>query len=363
MTALSIGVEEEFHLVDADTGQLCADVSAVLQHAPDRANVEPELLRTQIETGTSVCATLGELRAELVRARRDVVASAARAGCRVAAGGTWPGAAPSVPVTEQPRYEAIADRFGPIAREATVCGCHVHVGVDDPELVVAVVRRSRPWLPVLLALSANSPFWRGADTGYASYRSQVWARWPTAGPPPVLRSRAEYDEVVAALLATGVMRDEGMLYWDVRASRAYPTVEFRVADVCLSVDDAVLLAGLVRALVRTCAEAQRADRPAPDVRPEVLRAALWRAARSGLRGELVDPCTGEPLPAHRVVHRLLDHVSEALAVADDTAVVEDQVRRVLAEGTGAEHQRAAYGARGRIDAVVDLLVTSAEADR
>lgn len=361
----TVGAEEEFHLLDTVTGQLRSDASDVLAVAGGQLadEVEPELLRTQIETGTPVCSTLDELRTGLGRQRRELSASAARVGCQIAASGTWPGVTPPLPVTANDRYEDLFDRFGPTARQQAVCGCHIHVRVDDPDLRIAVVRRSRPWLATLLALSANSPFWEGVDTTYASYRSQVWARWPTAGTPPPMHSRAEYDDLVDALLATGVMRDRGMLYWDVRASERYDTVEFRVADVCLRVDDAVLLAALARGLARSGVAAELAGRPAVDPPAEVVRLAHWQAARYGISADLIDPSTGRPAPAGDVIGHLVEHLRPALAESGDEEFVDDAVRRVLEQGTGAARQRAAYRRAGRIDDVIRVVAKETEAAR
>ena len=362
MTEFTVGVEEEFHLVNADTGELHVRAGDVLARltGPLDDEVEPELLRSQIETQTPVCSTLDEVRTELVRLRRDLAAAAGQAGCRIAASGTWPADTPPVPPTEKCRYEEIADRFGRTAREQTTCGCHVHVHVDNPDLAVAVIRRSRQWLPAVLAVSANSPFWRGADTTYQSYRSQVWARWPSAGSPPALRSAAEYDELVAALLATGVPRDEGMIYWDARKSRQFGTVEFRVADVCLRVDHALLLTALLRGLAQTAVAAEQAARGYDDERGELIRAAQWRAARYGVEGELVDPTTGRPAPAGNVVRGLVDHVRPALEDHGDAEFVDDAVSRLLTAGAGARQQRAVYRRAGHIDDVVRMIVDETE---
>jgi len=359
----TIGVEEEFHLLDAVTYELRTAAPDVLAELGSRLTdgVEPELLRTQVEIQTPVCTTLSEVRTHLTGLRREVATNAAKVGIRIAASGAWPGTTPPVPPTEQERYEQIADRFGPTAREQTVCGAHVHVHIGDRDLRMAVIRRARPWLAALLALSANSPYWRGADTGYASYRSQVWARWPMAGPPPVLRSAQEYDDLVAALLATGVMHDEGMLYWDLREAKRFGTVEFRVGDVGTRVDDTLLLAALARALVVTSTAEQSGD-PIADVSPELIRVAHWRAARYGLDGELVDPATGRPAPADDVVGHLIEHVRPALVEHGDAAFVDGAVEAMLAGDTGVARQHAAFRRAGEIRDVVRMLADQTEGD-
>jgi glutamate---cysteine ligase / carboxylate-amine ligase len=203
---------------------------------------------------------------------------------------------------------------------------------------------------VLTALSANSPFWSGQDTGYASYRTIMWGRWPTAGPTELFGDEATYDETVADLIRSGAAVDPGMIYFDARLSASYPTVEIRVADVCQDVADTVLLAGLSRAIVDTALD--DADRPPAPVRTGLLRAASWRAARFGLTGDLLDLLEARTRPAADLLDRLLEHVGPALARAGDADLVHRSVERVIREGTGAQMQRAAMARRGRVDDVV-----------
>jgi glutamate---cysteine ligase / carboxylate-amine ligase len=246
--------------------------------------------------------------------------------------------------------------FGRVAAEQLTCGCHVHVSVADDEEGVAVLNRIRIWLPVLTALTANSPFWMGLDTGYASYRSQAWSRWPSAGPTAVFAGAADYHRLIEDVLATGTAVDTGMVYFDARLSANWPTVEVRVADVALRVEDAVTHAGLVRGLVETAAAEWRAGRAAPAVRGELLRLATWRAGRSGLSGELVHPLTGRPAPAPEVVGALLEHVRPALAEAGDEPRVAAGVSALLRRGTGADLQRRVHAETGDLAAVVRAAV-------
>jgi carboxylate-amine ligase len=217
------------------------------------------------------------------------------------------------------------------------------------------------WLPVLTALTANSPFWLGRDSGYASFRSQAWGRWPSAGPTPVFGSAAAYARLVEQLVGSGTVVDTGMLYFDARLSESFPTVEVRVADVALRVEDAVTHTGLVRALVETAARQWRAGTPAPDVPAELVRVAAWRAGRSGLDEELVHPRSGRPAPAREVVADLLAHVGAALDDAGDGARVRAGVAAVLARGTGAALQRRVHADTGDLAAVVRAAVDATHA--
>jgi carboxylate-amine ligase len=208
-------------------------------------------------------------------------------------------------------------------------------------------------LPVLTALTANSPFWKGRDSGYASFRSQAWHRWPSAGPTEVFADAADYHRLLDRVLATDTVLDTGMVYFDARLSANWPTVEIRTADVALRVEDAVTLAGVVRGLVETAA---RDAGPPPDVPAAVLRMADWRSGRSGLTGDLVHPLTGRPAPAAEVVGALLDHIRPALADAGDEQRVSDGLGAVLRRGTGADLQRRVHSETGDLAAVVRAAI-------
>lgn len=243
----TVGVEEEFLLVDPDTGEPVARNEAVAQHAKAHGvELQLELTSCQVETATEVADTCEEVRAQLTRLRRIAADAAEAAGARLLAVGLPPTVPHEFPITDKKRYRRIAERFGMIAHEQGICGCHVHVAVPDRDAAIAVSNRIRPWLPLLLAVTANSAIYRNTDTGHASWRSVLWQRWPSAGPPPQFESADEYDAVVRMFLDTGAMLDDGMVYWDVRPSANFPTVEVRVADVPATVAESVLLAALVR---------------------------------------------------------------------------------------------------------------------
>ncbi|MCU1491906.1 MAG: glutamate--cysteine ligase [Acidimicrobiaceae bacterium] len=357
---LTLGVEEEFLLVDAESAAPMAGIDRVLPAAQATAGeaAQSELHRAQIELATPTSTSLGEVRQELTRLRRQLADAAQAHGGRLVASGTFPGDAgpPGRRITADARYAEMASSYAELARAQLICGCHVHVGIPDPDLAVETMNRVRRYLHVLLALTANSPFSEGRDTGYASFRTEIWARWPTAGPPAAFASRAEYDALVGRLVSSGVIVDEKMAYWDVRPSGRYPTLEFRVSDVGLTVDDAVLVAGLVRALAATCAaEAAESTKPAPELRPELLRAAHWRAARSGLGGVLVDPLDGAPVPAGRAVEDLLEYLGDALAAHGDAEEVGALASQVLEDGNGADRQRRIYQQSGSISELLARL--------
>lgn len=330
-----MGVEEELLLVGPDGAP--RDVAATVLAADD--SLEEEIQSEQVETATVPCETAGALRAELVRRRRNAIDAARTAGAGIVPLGAPP-VAVEPHVSPEHRYRRMIDEYGRVASEQLTCGCHVHVEVGTLEEGVGVLDRIGPWLPVLRALAANSPYWQGEDTGYASYRTTIWNRWPSAGPTGPFGSLAGYEHAVAAMLDTGALLDDGMIYFDARLSTALSTVELRVADVCLTVEDAVLVASLARGLVATASRAWADGEPPSVTRHEVLALTHWRAARSGLDGVLVNPVSGRPAPAGAVVGALREHVADALDEAGDTDLVEKGCERLLSEGTGAAVQRA-----------------------
>ena len=316
-----------------------------------------------METDTTPHAEVLELQVEL-RSWRDTAIRAARdAGARLVATGSSP--MPVEPtLVRDARYEVVAERYGLTASEQLTCGCHVHVSVASLDEAVGVLDRIREWLPVLLALSANSPFWQGADSGYASYRSQALTRWPSAGPGDVLGSAKAYRDRVTAMVATGVILDEEMVYADARASHRYPTVEIRAADVCLDVRDTVLLAAICRGLVDTAARQWYAGDPPISTPTGLLRLAGWQAGRDGIGGQLLDPLTSRPRPAREVIARLLGHIEPALRANGDHDLVTERVETLWARGNGAVVQRAVLERTGRLEDVVAELarVTAGQQD-
>lgn len=361
-------------LVDPETGRLTAVAQRALRARAeaeaeaeeridldqlDESGVEAELFLQQIETTTPPCDTMDELDRQLRQARRTVGELALDAGAAVVAVPTPVMVDTDASVTPQPRYQRIREEFGELAKTSLACAMHVHVGLDEMEDGAVLLGEIGPWLPVLLAISANSPYWRGHDTGYASWRTQIWTRWPSNGTGEPFESRQEYDDVTRRLVDWGAAIDDAMVYFDARLSRTFPTLEIRVADVCTEPDDAVLFAALTRALVTTAASRAGSARP-PGWRSDLMRAASWRASRYGVAAQLVDPATLELAPARAVVESLVRQVRDALEDAGDLALVEDLLERLLSRGGGATRQRRTFEAEGTLEAVVADLRTRTE---
>ncbi|MEV8503511.1 glutamate--cysteine ligase [Actinoplanes sp. NPDC051475] len=358
MTAApTLGVEEEFLLLDPETGQNAPVVEKVIAALPDavRGQSRLEFRHSMLEMVTPVCTGLADLTRQLTSLRRAAAEAAEEAGARLVAVGATPIADPVREPTDNARFHAIARHYGPIAYDAAVCGCHVHVGVPDRDTAIRVSNRLRPWLPVLQALTANSPFYAGSDTGHASWRSIQLTRWPALGPTPHFDSAEDYDRTVAVLVSSGTMLDHSMILWYARPSATYPTVEIRVADVCPTAEDAVLLAGLVRALVATVSTA---DGPAPRIPDHLLEAAHWNAAHTAMDAALLDACTGVTRPAWELVGDLVELVTPALRRLGDAELVAAQLERIREQGTGAARQRRALEAGGDIRAALAQVTVS-----
>ncbi|WP_424213897.1 carboxylate-amine ligase [Streptomyces sp. BI20] len=361
---LTLGVEEEFLLVDARTLRVSPMAPLVLAEAGvDPHRMHQEGTRYQVEISTPVAHSAPVLRAELSALRQSLSEAARAHGCRLLASPS-PVLAPTGPLhltDDEPRQREQHRRFGALTDTLVGCGRHIHVGTLDVDTAVAVSNRLRPWLPTLIALAANSPFWNGRDTGHASWRAMAWSSWPSAGLPPNFPSTAHYRSSVQTLLGSGAALDTKMVYWDLRPSGHWPTLEVRAPDMSPALDTALLQAALSRALVATALVEIAQGLPEPVVREDVLRLARWRAAHDGLEGFGLDPFTGAETPAASLAETLLDHVAPALADADDLEHAATTVARLLREGSGAHQQRRAHARRENLLDVLHHLADRTEA--
>jgi carboxylate-amine ligase len=352
----TVGLEEELLVVDPTTRSVTSRAREVLAELRgEEDEVGQELFRHQLETRTDPSRDLDEVVGQLVERRRTAAEAAAKHDLAVAACAAVPLGIDEPEVSPDDRYRDMLGTYGAVARLATTCGMHVHVAIESAEEGVGCLDRIAPWLPVLLAMSGNSPFADGGDTGYASWRTQQWSTWPSAGPTERFGSVAGYRQVCDRMIASGAARDPAMLYFDARLSEGQPTLEVRILDTVTDPDDAGLLAALTRALVETAAEQWSAGAEPPAWRSEELRAARWRASRYGLGDRLLDPAGHELRPAREVVESLVELVGDRLSQAGDEDRVTTGVERVLA-ATGATRQRAAYERSGSVEGVVDDLL-------
>jgi carboxylate-amine ligase len=354
---LTLGVEEEFHLVDLRSRRLTPRAGEVLAALSEsKGTFTTELQQTTVETNTEVTDTLEGLRRNLLALRTDLSIACDRLGIGAAAAGTMPLSSPII-ITENARFRRMLADYQLLVREQLICGMQVHVGIDNPDTAATLIDRVSPWLPPLLALSASSPFAQGGqDTGYASSRTLIWSRWPTTGSAGAFSSAAAYDAQVQDLIASGVISDRGMIYFDVRPSSHVPTIELRVCDACPLVDTVVLIAALFRAVVRRELDRLARGEPSRAVAPALHRAATWRAARSGLEGELVDLEGPHAVPAGVLVRGMLNELRPELERDGDWTVVAELCEAALTQGTAAARQRETFRRRQSIKDVVDLIV-------
>ncbi|MFB6578072.1 MULTISPECIES: glutamate--cysteine ligase [unclassified Streptomyces] len=360
---LTVGVEEEFLLVDAHSFRVVPAAPLVLATAGGLpGELHPEGTRYQVEISTPIAHSAASLRAELAALRRTVGRAARAHGCRLLAAPS-PVVAVEGPLhltDDEPRQREQHRRFGALTDTLVSCGRHIHIGTLDVDTAVAVSNRIRPWLPTLIALAANSPFWGGRDTGHASWRAMAWSGWPSAGLPPHFTSTAHFRRSVQSLLGSGAALDTKMVYWDLRPSGHWPTLEIRAPDMSPDIDSAVLQAELARALVSTALREIAERRPEPAVRDDVLRLARWRAAHDGLEGFGLDPYTGTELPAADLAEALLDLVAPELAAAGDLDHAAKTLAGLLRDGSGAHRQRVVFARRQDLTDVLRHLTDETE---
>ncbi|MGD7003810.1 glutamate--cysteine ligase [Corynebacterium halotolerans] len=359
MTKRTFGVEEELLLVDAVTLAPLPAAERLVALQQEDSDTDHEITlefkQEQIEVVSPPQTTLlGQL--ECIRAGRKLAdAAASRVGGRVVALSTVPGEV-DTHLIPKPRFHNIHRRFGITAVEQLTCGFHVHVLIKSQEEGVAALDRIRDWLPVLLALSANSPFWQGVDTGFSSYRYQVWNRWPLTGPTDFFGSAAAHDHHQRMLLATKVPLDKGMIYFDARLCEHQPTLEIRVADVCLDSTHAAVLATIARALVETAIRHWEAGVPVVPTPTSALQAWSWQASSRGVDNELVNPMTGAPAPAVEVVAGLMEVIRPVLVEYGEETMVAEVVSEMLSEGPGARWQREVFASRREVRDVVEFAL-------
>lgn len=356
----TVGVEEEYQLVDAETGALHSRARDVLM-ADWSTEIRPELQETTLEIGTPICASAAELDRELRRLRFQVATAAAAEGLEIVAAGVhpfslWEDQLPS----PGERYTKIREHYRRIARDEHNFGMHVHVAVPDRLDRIAIQNVVRAYIPHLIALAGSSPIYEGEDSGYCSFRMVLWRRWPNSGVPPRLTSEREFRTFVDTLVRSGTIGDERSLYWGVRPHAIYPTLEFRITDVCPRVDDAVAISALVRALVVAVSEGRfrenRSDGFSETTEHAILTNNEWLATRFGLDAVLIDPATETGrAPIRSAILDLVDGVSRTAEMLGDGAALA-HIETILERGNGADRIRRVERSVGTLDALVRWLI-------
>lgn len=349
------GVEEEYLLLDTATGAPSNRSARLIQDMPHlRHRAEHELLSSQLETSTPVCHDAVDAEAVLTEFRASVSSVAARQHTILAGTGLPPvGGEAVATVTPKPRYLAISAMMRDAVAHQYATGTHVHVEVPSRDVGVEVLVRLARWTPVLLALTANSPIWMGEPTGFSSWRHMMNLSWPVSGYPPPFTDGDHYGQVLAQLVASGIILDSAMVSWSARLSERYPTVELRIADAQLTAEDAVAFAVLVRALIDHCVTECERGVERPVVHHNLVNGAIWAAARDGLSAELVDPVSGIRTSAFELVNRMVETVSGELTRFGDMPRIERYLQRRYRDGGPAQLQLQSFAADG-LSGLLDL---------
>jgi carboxylate-amine ligase len=356
-TAFTVGVEEEFQIIDPETRNLRSTVSEILESGQDllQDQLKKEMYQAMIEVGTTICADVEEARTEVVRLRSTVADLVEEAGGRLVAAGTHPFATwQDLEITDDERYHLLEEHLQDIARTIAVYGLHVHVGIDDRDRSIELMNEARYFLPHILALGANSPFWEGRNTGLQSYRSVVWGRMPRSGIPDTFASWDEYRTFVDVLLRTRSIDEPKKIWWDIRPHPHFNTLEFRVCDMPTNVNVTITLAALFQAVVAKLSRLRSQNLGFRQYPRSLLAENRWRAMRYGLDGKLIDFGKVREVPARELALELLDFVDEVVDDLGSRAALQ-HVHDILAQGTGADKQIQTYEATGDLRAVVDYL--------
>jgi carboxylate-amine ligase len=353
---LTIGIEEEFQIVDSD-GELRAHIDAVMEAATPTLGeaVKPEMMQSVVEVGTKICANVTEAREEIVRLRGSLIEILGRSDLRLVSAGTHPFSRwEDQLVTDKDRYRALEAEMQDVVRELLIFGLHVHVGIAEPDLRIDIFNEARYLLPHLLCLSTSSPFWLGRDTGLKSYRSVLWSRFPRTGIPPDFESMDEYENFLELLIKTNSIEDGSKIWWDLRPHHLYPTIEFRICDAATKVDETICIAALTQAFVAKLIKLRRQNLGFRKYAPRLIRENKWRAMRHGLEGKLIDFGRQEELQEEELIHELLEFVDD---VVDELGSRKDceYALKIIEGGTSAHRQLKVFKETGDLIAVVDNL--------
>ncbi len=354
----TIGIEEEYQIIDPETGELSSAVDILLQDGLDKLGnqITTEMMQCQVEVGTRVCSTIQEAKEQLITIRRTVYEIAKKHGLTLIAAGTHPFSKWSdQDITARARYRGLELENKVLARQLLICGMHMHIGIDDDDLRIDLMNQLGYFCPHLLCLSASSPFWAGYDTGLQSYRSVIFECLPRTGIPPVFRSWGDYQEFLDIGMKTNSIDEPTKIRWDLRPSPKFPTLEYRICDVCPRIEDTIAICSLKIALVAKLIKMRRNNQSWRIYRKELISENKFRAVRYGLNGKLLDLGKQKEIDAKKLIFELLTFVDD---VVDDLNIREEisHIHTILSEGNSADRQLKVYQETGSTRAVVDLLI-------
>ena len=356
--SLTLGIEEEYQIIDPTTRELKSYITEILNGDHMILDeVKPELHQSMVEIGSKVCRAPSELRSELVRLRGLVMDLAARNGLVIAAAGTHPFSSwMTQEITPLDRYVGVKEDLQDLAQQLLIFGTHIHVGIEDKDFLIEAMNVARYLLPHVLCLSTSSPFWQSRRTGLKSYRSIVFRNFPRTGVPPIMRSYGDYSELLDSLVQTHSVPDGSKIWWDVRPHHAYPTLEFRVCDVCTRVEEAVCIAAILQAIVAMIWKLRRDNLTFRVYPTAMIEENKWRAVRFGLDGKLIDFGKEQELPARELISEMLqwfvDDVVDELGSRREV----EYAFEIMRNGTSADRQLAVFDRTNDLKAVVDRVI-------
>jgi len=360
--SLTIGIEEEYQIIDPATRELRSYVQRFLEEGQTvlRDQIHPEFLQSQVELGTRICQDIREARDEVTRMRRSIWELAQSEGLWVAAAGTHPFSSwARQEVSPFGRYPELARFLQDVGRRLLIFGMHVHIGIENPDLLIEIMNQLRYFLPHLLALSTSSPFWHGRDTGLKSYRSVVFESLPRTGIPPLFNSHNAYKDYLNTLLVTGSIDDATHIWWDARPSEKFPTLEIRIPDMCTRIEETLCLAALTQAIVAKLVQLRQVNQSWRLYRNHLIDENKWRAVRYGTRGNMIDFGKNQEIPMPDLIEEMLEWVDDVVDDLGSRSEVE-YARVILQHGTSADRQLDVYQRTGDFGAVVDHIVSETQ---
>ena len=361
--SLSIGIEEEYQTIDPTTRDLRSHIQAeIIQKGKTllAERVKPEMHQSVIEIGTGVCTNIKEAKAEIRSIRQQIIGLARQNGLRLAAAGTHPFAQwRDQEIYPDDRYRMIVEDMKMVARANLIFGLHVHIGIEDRETAIQIMNAARYFLPHILALSANSPFWQGMDTGLRSYRCKVFDKFPRTNIPDLYSSWSEFENYVNLLIKTNCMDNAKKIWWDIRPHPHFPTLEFRICDIPMRVDETIAIAALCQAIVAKLYRLHEQNLSFRHYSRALIMENKWRAARYGLGGKLIDFGKQAEVPVRDLIYEILEFVSDVTGELDSKEEIA-YITRILDEGNGADRQLRVFGETGDLNRVVDYVIEETE---
>ncbi len=354
----TLGIEEEFAIVDPETRELRSHIQEILEGGKLmlKEQIKPEMHQSVVELGTEICQSVVEARKHVVELRSHLAALAGKSGLKIASAGTHPFSHwHDQLITEGERYKEIVQDMQQVARANLIFGLHVHVGIPNRESAIHVMNQARYFLPHIYALSANSPFWVGRDTGFKGYRLKVFERFPRTGIPDAFEGLSEYEDYCKLLVRTNCVDNAKKIWWDIRLHPFFDTLEIRVCDAQSRVDDTIAIAALIQAVIVKLHKLQQANLSFRIYRRRLIDENRWRAARYGLDGKLIDFGRERELETRSLLHEMLEFISSEIEELGSRREVE-HIERIIREGNGADRQLEVWRQSKDIKAVVDSII-------